>query len=538
MDFRLGAYFDDVQMSLTDLERRDIIGRIWQKDHTVWKPEPTEITDRLGWLTVTGVMRQELPTIESFAHEIQNAGFQHVVLLGMGGSSLGPEVLRASFGSMSGYPQLIVLDSTVPACVQAVTDVIDPARTLFVVSSKSGTTIEPISLFHYFRSQVVSAVGEGKAGRNFVAITDPATLLARLAEQERFRHTFLNPPDIGGRYSVLSYFGLVPAALIGLDTTQLLDRADSMRNECFASATIPKNPGTWLGAVLGSLALQGRDKLTLVSSPAVSSFGLWVEQLVAESTGKEGKGIIPVVDEPMTEPVYYTDDRIFVYLRLRNDDNTAIDKAIKRIESSGQRVLVFEMRDIYDLGAEFFRWEFATAVTGAIMGIHPFDQPNVQAAKQATEQVLQEYVKSGELPQVESTMSASDLLAGAQHGDYLAIMAYLRQTPEVDRVMSDFRAKVLERYHLATTLGYGPRYLHSTGQLHKGGPEKGLYLMVTMAHQRDLHIPGRPYTFGVLADAQALGDLRALQSSRRRVARMHLGECDAMTLSRLLSELG
>jgi len=510
MDISLGRYRSDVEMVVADLERRDVVRRIWRKDHRVWRPDPAEITNRLGWLTITDLMREQVSSLESFAREVRDTGFRHVVLLGMGGSSLGPEVLRATFGSVSGYPELIVLDSTLPSCVQSVAEVIDPAHTLFLVSSKSGTTIETLALFHYFQTLVASAIGKEKTGENFVAITDSGTPLARLAEEAGFRHLFLNPPDIGGRYSILSYFGLVPAALMGINIKGLLDRADSMRNQCMPDMAIHGNPGALLGAVIGTLALRGRNKLTLVTSPAINSFGLWVEQLVAESTGKDGKGIILVVGEPMMETDHYGDDRLFVYLRLRNDDNSAADEAIKRIESSGQPVLVSEMQDKYDLGSEFFRWEFATAVAGALLDIHPFNQPNVHAAKQATEHMLQEFLTSGHLPQVEVTRSLADLLAEGGKGDYLAILAYVRQTAEVDEILTGLRRKVVKQYHIATTLGYGPRYLHSTGQLHKGGPETGLFLIITADHEKDLPIHGQPYSFGTLADAQAMGDLQAL----------------------------
>ena len=532
----IGSYLVDVEDVLADLSRRDVVGRMWRKDHTVWKPDPTEITNRLGWLTITELMNEQIPALQSFAQEVRDAGFYHVVLLGMGGSSLGPEVLRQTFGSAARYPELIVLDSTIPAWVQVVTEAIDPAHTLFLVSSKSGTTTEPISLFHYFKSLVEPAVGKEKIGQNFVAVTDPGTPLAKLAEEAGFRHVFLNPPDIGGRYSVLSYFGLVPAALIGVDITALLDRADSMQKRCAAPVPISENPGAWLGACIGTLALRGRDKLTLITSPAISSFGLWVEQLIAESTGKDGKGIIPIVGEPLVDPAHYGDDRLFICLRLDGDDNSAIDTALERIKSSGQPVVTIELRDRYDLGTEFFRWEFATAVAGVILGINPFDQPNVQAAKDATERLLQEYTASGHLPQAETTDSLADLLARAGKGKYLATMAYIRQTSEVDKVLADFRREVVERHGMATTLGYGPRFLHSTGQLHKGGPDTGLFLQLTAGHDRDIPIPGKPYTFGVVADAQALGDLQALQSSGRRVTRVHFSRIDTVAISKLMSE--
>jgi len=536
-DHGFGTFLGDVEAAVADLGRRDVIARIWRKDHTIWKPEPTEISNRLGWLTITDLMWQRTSALQSFAQEVRGAGFRFVVLLGMGGSSLGPEVLRETFGSAEGYPQLIVLDSTLPACVQAVTKRVDPIHTLFLVSSKSGTTIEPLSLLSHFQSLVTSAMGKERSGQNFVAITDPGSPLAKLAEEERFRHTFLNPPDIGGRYSILSYFGLVPATLMGIDVSLLLERADRLREACVSSAEVQENPGAWLGVIMGTLALRGRDKLTFVTSPAISGFGVWVEQLIAESTGKEGKGIIPVVGEPLVEPTHYGDDRLFIYLRLGGDDNSALDKATERVKSSGLPVLVLEMRDNYDLGAEFFRWEFATAVAGAILGIHPFDQPNVQQAKAATNRVLQEYMASGRLPLAEAANSLVDLLAEVQKGKYLAITAYARQIPEMDEVLADFRRKVFEKYQIATTLGYGPRYLHSTGQLHKGGPDTGLFLQITTDHRIDLPIPGKPYTFGVLADAQALGDLQALQSLGRRVARIHSGRGDVATISRLIIEL-
>ena len=533
----LAENLPDVEAALADLQQRDVMGRLWRRDHTVWKPGPQEITNRLGWLTVADTMDERVPALAAFAEGVKNAGLRHVVLLGMGGSSLGPEVLRQAFGSAGGYPGLIVLDSTVPAWVRAVTKAIDPAATLFLVSSKSGGTVEPNALYRHFRDLVEQAVGKEKAGQSFVAITDPGTSLERLAQQDGFRRVFLNPPDIGGRYSVLSYFGLVPAALMGIDLTTLLDRADRMREGCASFVDAHDNPGAWLGAAMGTLALKGRDKLTLVTSPSIGGFGLWAEQLIAESTGKEGRGIVPIAGEPLVASESYGDDRLFVYLRVEGDDNAEIDAAISGIESSGQSVVRLALRDRYDLGAEFYRWEFATAVSGATLGIHPFDQPNVQAAKDMTESILEQYRRSGQLPHVEATASLEGLLSEARPGDYLGIMAYVRQTPETDGALADLRRKVAERYRIATTLGYGPRFLHSTGQLHKGGPDTGLFLQVTASHGQDLPIPGEPYTFSVLADAQALGDLRALQSQGRRVARTHLGTDTDADIHRLAAEV-
>jgi glucose-6-phosphate isomerase/transaldolase/glucose-6-phosphate isomerase len=533
----LGKHLTRLEDTLADLQRRDVVGRIWRRDHTVWKPDPREITDRLGWLTVTDVMCDQITTLEGFALEVRNAEFHHVVLLGMGGSSLGPEVLRQTFGSESGYPELIVLDSTVPAWVQAVTEAIDPARTLFLVSSKSGDTIEPNSLYRHFRGMVEKTAGQkDQVGQSFVAITDPGTSLERLAREEGFRRAFLNPPDIGGRYSVLSYFGLVPAALMGIDIAVLLDRADRMREGCASCVAAHDNPGARLGATLGTLAAAGRDKLTLVTSPSIGSFGLWVEQLIAESTGKDGRGVVPVAGEPGLAPMHYGDDRLFVYIRVDGDENAGTDASIEGIESHGQPVVRLELHDRYDLGAELFRWEFATAVAGAILGVHPFDQPNVQQAKDLTAQVLREYQVAGEMPAA-ATGPPSELLSQARPGDYLAITAYVRQTPETDRALSELRRRVMERYRIATTLGYGPRFLHSTGQLHKGGPRTGLYLQITADHDGDVSIPGEPYTFGVLADAQALGDLRALLATGRRTASVRLKTGDAAAIRGLVDDL-
>ncbi|MFC1892641.1 glucose-6-phosphate isomerase [Chloroflexota bacterium] len=446
------SYKDDVEATLADLQQGDIVGRICRKDHTVWAPEPAEITNRLGWLTVVDLMRGQVAALQSFANEVREAGFRHVVLLGMGGSSLGPEVLQQTFGSVVGYPPLIVLDSTIPARVLAVTDIIDPVHTLFLVSSKSGTTIEPNSLFLYFESLVASATGKDNTGNNFIAITDPETPLTELASQKRFRHIFINPPDIGGRYSVLSYFGLVPSALIGIDIAALLDRAERMQKECSEAKLISENPGAKLGAVMGTLASSGRDKLTLFPSPSIGSFGLWVEQLVAESTGKDGKGIVPVAGEPFVEPVRYGNDRLFVCLRVSQDDNSAIDAVIDKLRGSGQPLIVLGIEDTYQLAAEFFRWEFATAVAGTILGIHPFDQPDVQAAKQTTETMLQEYMDTGILSRANITESLAGLLSKARSSDYLAVLAYVQQTPEVDGVMAEFRRRIIEKHAMATKL--------------------------------------------------------------------------------------
>ncbi|MEW6141859.1 MAG: glucose-6-phosphate isomerase [Chloroflexota bacterium] len=534
----MGKHSGDVEATLADLKKRNVVERIWKKDHTVWKPEPDEITNRLGWLTCIQQMRRQVDALTSFASEVRESGFRHVVLLGMGGSSLGPEVLRQTFGSAGGYPELIVLDSTVPSRIMTVADSIDLAHTLFLVSSKSGTTIEPNSLFLYFESLVATAVGKENTGNNFIAITDPGTSLAELASAKRFRRTFINPPDIGGRYSVLSYFGLVPASLIGVDIAKLLDRAGRMQKECNEAISLSANPGAGLGAVMGKLALSGLDKLTLFTSPSIGSLGLWIEQLIAESLGKDGKGIVPVAGEPFVDTERYGEDRLFVCLRVSNDDNSALDHVISKLRLAGRPLVLLDMEDRYDLGAQFFHWEFATAIAGAIMGVHPFDQPNVQSAKQATENILKEYIDTGEIHQSGGMDLPASLLSGARSHNYLAVLAYVQQTSQLDGVMSEFRRRIVDKFSLATTFGYGPRYLHSTGQLHKGGPNTGLYLLITAQHESDISISGRPYSFSLLADAQAIGDLRALRTAGRRVARVHLGRGDAAAISRLFHELG
>ena len=532
-----GSYLAHVETALAELQKSNVIARIWRKDHSVWRPDPRDIGNRLGWLTVIETMREQVPDLLNFAEEIKGAGFHHVVLLGMGGSSLGPEVLRQTFGNAADYPELIVLDSTVPARVMSVTNSIDPSQTLFLVSSKSGETIETNSLYAHFRGLAEGQLGKYDAGASFVAITDEGTPLEELANKEGFRRTFLNPPDMGGRYSVLSYFGLVPAALLGVDILAVLDRAERMREASASRIPAPANHAAGLGATMGAAALMGRDKLTLVTSPTVASFGLWAEQLIAESLGKQGKGIVPVVNEPLASPDTYAEDRLFVYMREESCDNTGTDDLMEQIESSGQLVVRLELQDKYDLGAEFFRWELATAIAASVIGVHPFNEPNVRAAKEMTSGVLQGFARSGRLMQVETTSSLRQLLARAGRGDYLAVMAFVNETLVIDKAFQDLRRQVTARYQIATTLGYGPRFLHSTGQLHKGGRPSGIFLQITADHEADVTIPREPFTFGVLADAQALGDLQAFQSAGLRFVRVHLGSNVAAGIKRLAKEL-
>ena len=533
MTEHLGFLKADVGAALAELERDRVVRRLWAKDHTLWKPDPKEIADRLGWLTVAGRMQREVGRLTSFAQSIRKAGFTSVVLLGMGGSSLGPEVLRCTFGSARGYPRLCVLDSTVPGIVRDVTRAIRPARTLFILASKSGGTIEVMSLFAHFWKVVAKTKGN-TGGAQFIAVTDPGTGLASLAQQRRFREIFLNQPDIGGRYSVLSHFGMVPAALTGLDLTEFLTRGVEMAALCGPETSPVENPGARLGAIMGTLARSGRDKVTVVASPKIKTFGLWAEQLLAESTGKEGRGLVPIADEPLASEKAYGSDRLFVYLRLNGDANSVTDRHVRALERAGQPVVRLTLRDRYDLAAEFFRWEFATAVAGRLLGIHPFDQPNVQESKENTARILEAVKTQGRVPPAVDADTPAELLAKAAPGKYVAILAYMRFSAKTDAAIRALRKTILTRHRVATTAGYGPRYLHSTGQLHKGGPDTGLFLELIEPMTPDVPIPDAPYTFGLLAEAQSVGDWQSLRAHHRPVVRLPLGRQPQAQIKRLL----
>ena len=527
--YHLGDYSPLVSRIASGLDAEKVPARLSSHDHTLWSDDPTEIADRLAWLTLPTDIQSQINPLADFAANVRDDGYRHVVLLGMGGSSLGPEVIRQVIApSVNGaHLDLLTLDSTVPAWVSATTAAIDPARTLFVISSKSGTTTEPLAFYAYFRELVKSSVPNGHPGDNFVAVTDPGTPLEELARSDRFRHAFINDPNIGGRYSVLSLFGLVPSALMGVESQRLITRALSMQQRCIPDIPTADNPGAWLGTVIGTLAKHGRDKLTLVASERIAAFGLWVEQLLAESAGKNGTGIIPVAAEPLGRPDQYGSDRLFVQLRLADDDSDeagASDRAMEELIVAGHPVVRLELSDAYDLGAEFYRWEYATAIAGHILGIHPFDQPDVQGAKDRTVSVLDRYQGEGQLPpaKTDNIESLSRLLAASNPGDYLAVMAYLPDSPGISDAIYHLRRRALDRYGIATTAGYGPRFLHSTGQLHKGGPNSGIFLQLTQEHAADVEIPGWPFSFGILADAQALGDLQALRELGRRIVSIRL----------------
>jgi transaldolase/glucose-6-phosphate isomerase len=501
----------EIAVRLDAMDGAQLPKRIWARDPTVWKSQPDtpEIRDRLGWLVVGKAMAQQVRALTAFADEMRGE-FTRVVLCGMGGSSLAPEVLWRTFGAARGHPSLLVLDSTDPEAVRRADQKGDIATTLFLISSKSGTTQESDSFFRYFWERT------GQRGAQFVAVTDPGTPLESLASQRGFRRTFSNPPDIGGRYSALSYFGLVPAALIGVDLETLLHRAHRMAEACASHVPAVQNPAAWLGAILGESALAGRDKATFVLSPGIASFGSWAEQLIAESTGKEGTGIVPVVDEPLGPPDVYGNDRVFVSMVLDREAGD-IEARLGALERAGHPVVHLRLDDRYDVGQEFFRWEFATAVAGAVLQINPFDQPNVAESKSNTKAVLS---KGGPLSPAASAKELKEFLAAIKPGDYLALMAFFPPTPENDARLSRVRNRLRDRLRVATTLGYGPRFLHSTGQLHKGGPPRGHFLQIVEGSKIDLPIPGEPFTFGRLEAAQAEGDLLALRSRGRPAIRI------------------
>lgn len=542
--YHLGDYSQLVAHAAAKLDSDRAPARLRGHDHTLWSEDSTEISDRLAWLTLPTDMRSELPGLHEFADTIRSAGYRHVALLGMGGSSLGPEVIRQVIGCATAdgeYPRMLTLDSTVPDWVAVTTGQIDPARTLFAVSSKSGTTTEPLTFYAYFRGLVEATLGVEAAGDNFIAVTDPGTALAKRASDENFRRAFLNNPDIGGRYSVLSYFGLAPAALTGVDLDRLLASAERMQTRCLNEGPASDNPGAWLGAAIGTMVKHGRDKLTLISTDRLAPFGLWVEQLLAESTGKDSTGVIPVASEPLPGRAdgCYGNDRFFVQLRLANDDNTEPDGLVEQLKAAGHPVAILELADVYDLGAEFYRWEYATAIAGHVLGIHPFDQPDVQGAKDRTVSVLEQWRRDGKLPAARSddSVKLARLLEASQPGDYLAIMAYLPDTEAIRETVNRLRQRVMAKYRIATTMGYGPRFLHSTGQLHKGGPASGIFLQLTQDHQADITIPGWDLSFGVLADAQALGDLQALDDLGRRTVSVYLGDDAAGGIKRIVDAL-
>jgi transaldolase/glucose-6-phosphate isomerase len=536
-----------VRATLREWSEQGKVERLWARDASLWTG--ADEASWLGWLGIVDGQRTRVDDLRRIAEDVRHAGFTHVLLLGMGGSSLCPEVLRMTFGQLPGWPELLVLDSTDPAQVRAFEARVDLGRTLVIVSSKSGTTLEPNIFKQYFFERVKQAVGPDKAGRCFIAITDPGSKLEQVAKADGFRHVLFGLPSIGGRYSALSDFGLAPAATMGLDVRRLLDQAREMMRACGARGPAEENPGVVLGAIMGVLATRGRDKVTLVASPGIRDLGAWLEQLLAESTGKAGKGLIPVDREPLGPPEVYGRDRLFVHLRLGSAPDAAQDRAVARLEAAGQPVVRIPVPEPYHIAAEFFRWELATAVAGAILGINPFDQPDVETSKVATRRLTAEFEETGRLP-VETPIleaagvrlfadrrQAGELAAGGETlvgilrahlgrsrpGDYVALLAYVEMTAAHEAALQALRTRIRDGARVATCLGFGPRFLHSTGQAYKGGPNTGLFLQITCDDARDLPVPGQRYTFGVVKAAQARGDLEVLVERGRRALRVHLG---------------
>jgi transaldolase / glucose-6-phosphate isomerase len=536
-----------VAASLESWRHDGNVRRLWAGDAALWTG--ADEAKWLGWLNVVEEQQRRIASLSKLADDIQRQNFTHILLLGMGGSSLGPEVFAETFGHQKGRPALLVLDSTDPAQIRTVESKIDPARTLFIVSSKSGSTLEPNILKQYFFACAERAVGADEAGSRFIAITDPGSKMQTIAERDRFRHIACGVPSIGGRYSVLSDFGLVPAAAMGLGIGRLLDAAQTMVRSCGADVPPADNPGVVLGTVLGVLGKAGRDKVTIVASPGIADFGAWLEQLLAESTGKQGKGLIPVDAEPLGLPDVYGKDRLFVYLQLSDEADTKQDAAVDALERAGHPVVRIGVADRYHIGQEFFRWEFATAVAGSILGINPFDQPDVEASKDKTRELTTAYERSGTLPaetalfeeaglslfadekNAKAFAKASTLvdylaahLGQIREGDYCALLAYVERNKQHRDALQDIRLLIRDRKRVATCLGFGPRFLHSTGQAYKGGPNTGVFLQITCDDLPDVQVPDQKYTFGIVEAAQARGDFQVLAERGRRVLRIHLGE--------------
>jgi glucose-6-phosphate isomerase len=526
-----------VEARLTKWEIEHIPARVWQKDPSVWKAKPeeqNELSNRLGWLNLPAEMAAAVEVLQSFAKEAKEK-FSQVLLLGMGGSSLAPEVFARTFGSSAGYPQLCILDSTHPAVVKHYLTTLELEKTLFVVSSKSGSTIETATFLHtFFAALEQSGL---KAGDHFIALTDPGSSLEKLAVEKDFLRVFSTPPEVGGRYSALTEFGLLPAALIGMDIEMFLAEAESIADNCTAQTEPAKNPGFYLGAVLGELALRGIDKVTYYAAQEIASFPSWIEQLVAESTGKEGVGIVPIADEPWAGIEQYGNDRVFVFLKVGGPERNEIEQ---ELINAGKPVISVTVNNLYALAQEFYRWEFATAAAGITLGINPFDQPDVQLAKTLAGEALKAYNTTGILPQEKPALRVGALdfygtvtgtnakevltafLAGIAESDYIGILSFIPYAEATDNALLDFRVHLLTKYKCAVTSGYGPRFLHSTGQLHKGGKNNGVFIQITNLVDDDVQAPGQGYSFATLLTAQASGDANALISRGRRLLKIRV----------------
>jgi transaldolase/glucose-6-phosphate isomerase len=535
-----------VAASIDDWKKNNKVARLWQKDASLWTG--TDESNWLGWLTITEEQLSHIDALKQIAADVKKARFKHALLLGMGGSSLCPEVLRMTFGKIKGFPELHVLDSTDPAQITAIEARVDLKSTVCIVSSKSGSTLEPNIYKQYFFERIKANVGEKEVGNRFIAITDPGSKMQQVAEADKFRKICFGVPSIGGRYSALSNFGMVPAAVMGLDVAKFLNNTQEMVQACSATASADVNPGVILGTILGTAANHGRDKITFITSPGISDLGAWLEQLIAESTGKIGKGIIPVDRERLAKPAAYGNDRVFAYLRLASKPNKAQDAAVAALEKAGHPVVRITLPNIYNLGQEFFRWEIATAVAGSIIGINAFNQPDVEASKIETKKLTSQYEATGSLPPEVPffeaggiKLFADDKNVAAIHGptladvlkthllrlktgDYFAVLGYITMNAANEKSLQTIRHAVRDKKKVATVLGFGPRFLHSTGQAYKGGPNSGVFLQITCDDAKDLPVPGQKYTFGIVKAAQARGDFAVLAERGRRALRVHLGK--------------
>jgi transaldolase / glucose-6-phosphate isomerase len=536
---------DAVTASLEDWRKNNKVARLWKKDASLWTR--TDESNWLGWLNIVEQQLAHADAFKRIAEDVKKSRFRHALLLGMGGSSLCPEVMRMTFGKIKGFPELHVLDSTDPVQIKSVEAKVDLKSTLCIVSSKSGTTLEPNIYKQYFFERVKAKEGEKEAGNRFIAITDPGSQLQQVAVADKFREIFFGVPSIGGRYSALSNFGMVPAAVMGLDVERFLNITQEMVAACGPASIANENPGVILGAILGVAANHGRDKLTIIASPGIYDLGAWLEQLIAESTGKVGKGIIPVDRERLAKPSAYSNDRVFAYLRLASKPNKAQDAAVLALENAGHPVVSISVSDVYTLGQEFFRWEIATAVAGSILGINAFNQPDVEASKIETRKLTSEYEAKGKLPAEVPFFEAGGVqffadeknvaaihgglnvaavlkthLCRISPGDYFAVLGYIPMNAENEKALQTIRHAVRDKKKVATVLGFGPRFLHSTGQAYKGGPNSGVFLQITCDDAKDLPVPGQKYTFGVVKAAQARGDFAVLAERGRRALRIHL----------------
>jgi transaldolase/glucose-6-phosphate isomerase len=546
----------DVNASLQDWKKNGKVKRLWQKDASLWTG--TDEDKWLGWLDITEQQLEDIDKLKEIAADIKKAGFKNALLLGMGGSSLCPEVLRMTFGKAAGFPDLHVLDSTDPAQIKSIEESVDLASTICIVSSKSGSTLEPNIYKQYFFDRIKAKVGEKEVGRCFIAITDPGSKMQRVAEKDKFRKIFMGVPSIGGRYSALSNFGMVPGAVMGIDIAKFLKNTKQMVDACGEDSDAATNPGVVLGTILGIAANQGRDKITFVTSPGIFDLGAWLEQLIAESTGKSGKGIIPVDRERLAKPDVYGSDRVFAYLRLESEPDKEQSAAVDALAKAGHPVVRIVLPDIYSLGQEFFRWEIATAVAGSLIGINAFNQPDVEASKTETRKLTSEYETTGKLPSEspfftgDGTKLYADLkntaalkgggtlagflkkhLARIGAGDYFAVLGYITMNETHEEALQAIRLAVRDNKKVATVLGFGPRFLHSTGQAYKGGPNSGVFLQITCDDAVDILVPGQKYTFGVVKSAQARGDFAVLAERGRRALRVHLGKDVAAGLATL-----